>query len=57
MTDTERLTRLEAAVDDVLRAIAVEGIAPQYHRNVMRTHRAEWPTLWKALDNLKRARR
>lgn len=36
----------------VRRAIWDAGPFPSYHREVMERHRREWPTLWKALDEL-----
>lgn len=39
------LTELLAAVNNT-------GSHPEYHREVMRRHRREWPTLWKAIDRL-----
>lgn len=47
-TDAE----LRDAVAQVMRAIRVEGRSPTWHRRVMARHRAEWPTLWRALDRL-----
>ena len=35
---------------EILKAIQDEGLVPLYHRHVMRKHRSEWPTLWKAID-------
>jgi hypothetical protein len=35
---------------DIKNAIDVVGPVPQYHYHVMRKHRSEWPTLWKAID-------
>ena len=49
MSDTEK------AALAVLHAIANPGPHPDYHRQVMELHRAEWPTLWRALDDLSRA--
>jgi hypothetical protein len=42
----------EAAVRAVVQAITNEGRVPGYHRQVMQRHRSEWPTLWRALDQL-----
>lgn len=41
----EALAALRAAVED-------EGPRPDLHREVMARHRAEWPTLWTAIDRL-----
>lgn len=38
-------------IEEILKAIENEGAVPLYHRHVMRKHRSEWPTLWKAIDN------
>ena len=53
MTDNE----LRAIVYEVVRAITVEGKHPPTHRRIMAKHRAEWPTLWRALDRLVEANR
>ena len=42
----------DAAVQAVRRAIEDAGSHPGYHRSVMKRHRAEWPALWRALDQL-----
>ncbi len=34
----------------VQEAITDEGPAPFYHRQIMKRHKEEWPTLWAALD-------
>jgi hypothetical protein len=47
----ERDTYL-SMMKEVHRAIANVGPVPQYHAHVMRKHRSEWPTLWKALDKI-----
>jgi len=36
-------------------SITNEGSKPRYHREIQARHRREWPTLWKAIDNLLRA--
>lgn len=38
------------AVQAVISAIRDPGSHPDWHREVMARHRAEWPTLWRALD-------
>ncbi len=47
--------RVRAAIRRVIKAIEDEGCMPSYHRKVMRKHRSEWPTLWRALDDLRRS--
>lgn len=37
---------------DLIEAIRDEGPNPQHHETIMNQHRAEWPTLWKALDQI-----
>lgn len=44
--------RLKDALVRVHKAITVEGRSPRRHKQTMRRHRMEWPTLWEALDNL-----
>lgn len=44
-TVEEALTMLRRAIED-------EGPVPSYHRRIMRRHRDEWPTLWRAIDAL-----
>jgi hypothetical protein len=46
------MSDLEKAVEKLIAAIKVEGPVPQYHRHVMRKHRSEWPSLWKAIDEI-----
>lgn len=43
---------LENAAHEVKRAVVVPGPVPQHHRSIMSRHRAEWPTLWEAIDHL-----
>lgn len=43
---------MRKAIKKMILAIKVEGPVPQYHRHVMRKHRSEWPTLWKAIDEI-----
>ena len=40
------------AVQRVANAILEEGPFPEWHRQMMRLHRDQWPTLWTALDEL-----
>jgi hypothetical protein len=42
----------DSTLDEIRRAIADPGSHPDHHRMVMAKHRAEWPTLWRALDRL-----
>lgn len=41
-----------AGIDLLRAAIHDEGQRPDIHRGVMRRHRMEWPTLWRAIDVL-----
>lgn len=41
---------LRDALDRLFVAIHDAGPVPGYHRDIMRKHRREWPTLWEALD-------
>lgn len=43
---------LEHAAYEVRRALRNEGRSPQWHRSLQARHRAEWPVLWAALDQL-----
>ena len=38
------------AIYDIIAAIEDKGAVPQYHNHVMRKHKEEWPTLWKAIN-------
>lgn len=38
--------------NDIEKTIKDAGVVPKYHHHVMKKHRDEWPTLWKALDRL-----
>jgi hypothetical protein len=40
----------ETAIANLIAAVKNNGPVPQYHRHVMKKHRDEWPTLWKAID-------
>ena len=46
------MSDLEKAIENLISAINTEGPVPQYHQHVMRKHRAEWPALWKAIDEI-----
>lgn len=46
------LAALEAAAHEIKRAVVVPGPVPQHHRSILARHRAEWPTLWDAIDHL-----
>lgn len=43
---------LYESVEEVVRAIEIEGPGPDLHQSIMARHREEWPTLWTALDSL-----
>ena len=45
MTQQEAIEAIRAAITDA-------GPHPEYHYTLMERHRAEWPTLWAALDAL-----
>lgn len=40
-----------AALQRLEDAIVNEGPHPEYHHQVLDRHRAEWPTLWAAIDH------
>ena len=42
----------DSIIERVRNAIQNEGQHPPLHRELMRRHRLEWPTLWRALDEL-----
>ena len=50
------IERLRGAIDLVIQAIENEGPVPKYHRELMGFHVREWPTLWRAIYNLKKVR-
>jgi hypothetical protein len=50
--DHKMAREFESAAWDVVAAIKISGKAPAYHRSVMERHRAQWPALWRALDQL-----
>jgi hypothetical protein len=50
-----RLDALATALAALDRAVTVPGPAPEYHARVMAKHRDEWPTLWSAIDALRKA--
>lgn len=51
----KKLSNLEKATTELVKAIRDKGAVPQYHNHVMRKHRDEWPTLWQAIDNIVKA--
>ncbi len=53
----DEIERLRAAIGTVIAAIDKKGPHPGYHDALTAQHRAEWPTLWQAIDNLREARR
>jgi len=55
----KRFEELSKAIENKLlgrlkRAIENEGKEPGYHHETMERHKKEWPTLWKAIDELLR---
>lgn len=44
--------RVNHAIERLRLAIEDEGPRPDLHRATLARHRAEWPTLWRAIDNL-----
>jgi len=40
-----QISKLRKAIED-------KGPCPEFHREIMRRHRAEWPALWRAIDAL-----
>lgn len=51
----DALTLTMRAVAAIVAAIQNEGPEPAFHREAIRRHRREWPSLWRALDKLLRA--
>lgn len=49
-TPEQKLERLTALCLRLVDAVKDEGRVPEYHRAVIKKHRAEWPTLWRAVD-------
>jgi len=41
----EALTELYIAIND-------KGSVPEYHEEIRKRHRKEWPMLWKAIDKV-----
>jgi len=50
----DKIAEQDEVEGDLRSAITVAGPRPDIHRRIMRRHREEWPTLWKAIDNLLR---
>ena len=50
-----RLDALGHALDQLERAITDAGPQPMVHAETMAKHRAEWPTLWAAIDAVRKA--
>lgn len=51
---SRRLALLTEQVHLVRQTVMFEGANPEHHRRTMMRHRAEWPLLWSALDELLR---
>lgn len=52
MTPDAHPAVLEQAALELRRAVVLPGPQPQWHRSVIARHRAEWPTLWRAIDQV-----
>lgn len=39
-------------VEQLRQAVTVKGQNPMHHDRIMARHRAEWPTLWRAIDRI-----
>lgn len=50
--NVRELSSLRRAVEILRQAVVDEGVNPEFHRKVMRKHRAEWPALWSAIDGV-----
>lgn len=48
----EEFERRNQLVAQLRTAIEDQGSHPDFHQAVMRDHRAQWPTLWAAIDAL-----
>lgn len=46
--------QVKTAVEELRRAVRIKGPAPHLHDKTMARHRKEWPTLWRAIDDLLR---
>ena len=46
------MSEMNESIQKLIDAIKIEGPVPQYHRHIMRKHRSEWATLWKAIDEI-----
>jgi len=42
----------QECIRNLRNAIEDKGPCPEFHREIMRRHRAEWPALWRAIDSL-----
>lgn len=47
-----KVNNMDKATAALVKAVRDKGAVPQFHNHVMRKHREEWPTLWKAIDSL-----
>src|SRR5688500_14009376 len=47
--------RLHAALEQMWQALENEGPRPDYHRMIQQRHEREWPTLWRAIDEVQEA--
>lgn len=52
MTQGINLDPLLRAIEKLADAVQNEGSHPAYHRQVMVKHRNEWPTLWRAIQEV-----
>lgn len=46
------MTPVDRAARRIRAAVTNPGPKPLWHQKIMRRHRKEWPTLWKAIDTL-----
>ena len=48
----KEIEHLRALIINIQKAILNEGRNPEYHQQLMRRHKEEWPVLWSAIDKL-----
>ena len=47
-----QVDKLNSDIEKIRQAIEIEGPYPKVHRKIFNRHRREWPTLWRAIDNI-----
>ena len=50
----KELTEAKSGIQTIEKAITDKGVNRGWHEEIMARHREEWPTLWRAVDSLRK---